>query len=274
MAAVVTFPIGPASIPERESPNTGQQDDLDASIPGTGIALGGDGKTDYPRITVPGVYEGRNPLTVPDGYRPLPTGTALGPNGEHYGLYSVVAYSSPGFTTPDTTIVDLADPGVAVGVLEGVSQGSAAYDPASTRMLVLGNDAVGRALWVSKPVKWLCWRTWWQTLGQPRYFTGRMQGLREAQIVALPGGGFLVVAAADNQPVVGIAASSAAGLLAATPSWLVGPDVFGGMFPYGPTVTELTETAGGVAVAMRVSTFGDGGYDPHTYLTRFVVQRN
>lgn len=67
---------GPATKPVMEGINSGQQDDLDVTIPGTGIALGGDGKDGFPHIHSPGVYDGRNPLPVPDGYRPLPTGTA------------------------------------------------------------------------------------------------------------------------------------------------------------------------------------------------------
>lgn len=45
-----------------ESINTGKQDDLDVTIPGTGIALGGDGQDDkdgFPRIHIPGVYDGK-----------------------------------------------------------------------------------------------------------------------------------------------------------------------------------------------------------------------
>lgn len=56
---------GPATPPKMEGQNTGDQDDLDVSIPGTGIALGGDGKHGFPHIHVPGVYDGKNPLPVP-----------------------------------------------------------------------------------------------------------------------------------------------------------------------------------------------------------------
>lgn len=91
---------GPATRPLLEGLNTKNQDDLDLSIPGTGIALGGDGAPGSPNILIPpdggapGV-NGPNPIPHPDGTRPLPTGTAVGPNGEHYGFYAFVPLKPP-----------------------------------------------------------------------------------------------------------------------------------------------------------------------------------
>lgn len=150
---------GPATPPKMEGQNTGEQDDLDVSIPGTGIALGGDGKHGFPHIHVPGVYDGKNPLPVPQDSRPLPTGTAIGPNGEQYAFYAIVPYHNPdgspnkSYTSPDTVVVDLRHPETPLFTLQGVSQASGAYDPKSGRMVILGNTQNGqRALWQSAPV--------------------------------------------------------------------------------------------------------------------------
>lgn len=40
---------------------------------------------------------------------------------------------------------------------------------------------------------------------------------------------------------------------------------------YGPTVSDIQVIDGKEVVSMRVSNFGDGKYDPHTYTTTFTV---
>ncbi|OBK65851.1 hypothetical protein A5653_02770 [Mycobacterium colombiense] len=273
---------GPATPPKMEGINTGKQDDLDVSIPGTGIALGGDGKDDsdgFPRIHVPGVYDGKNPLPVPKGTRPLPTGTAVGPNGEHYGFYAIVPYQNPdgspnkSYTSPDTVVVDLAHPDTPLYTLHGISQASGAYDAKSGRMVILGNTPDGqRALWQSAPVNQN--RAWGNSLQQQGTFSGSMNGNRESQIVALPKGGMMVVGAGETPdhrtlPIQAVTASTPQGLLTATPTALVQPETLHQV--YGPTITGIQEINGKEVVSMRVSTYGDGHYDPHTYTTTFTV---
>lgn len=270
---------GPATPPKIEGQNTGKQDDLDASIPGTDIALGGDGKDGYPHIHVPGVYDGQNPLPVPPDSRPLPTGTAVGPNGEQYAFYAVVPYHNPdgspntSYTSPDTVVVDLQHPETALFTLHGISQASGAFDPQSGRMVILGNTQSGqRALWQSAPVGQNS--AWGNTLQQQGTFSGAMNGNRESQIVALPKGGFLVVGAGETSthqtlPIQAVTASTPEGLLTAAPTALVTPQALPQV--YGPTVTGIQEINGKEVVSMRVSTYGDGHYDPHTYTTTFTV---
>lgn len=275
---------GPATPPLMEGVNSGQQDDLDVTIPGTGIALGGDGKDGYPHIHIPGVYDGKNPLPVPDGYRPLPTGTATGPNGEHYGFYAIVPYQTPDgqpnqhYTAPDTVVVDLAHPDTPLYTLKGISQASGAYDPQSGRMVIMGNDANGqRGLWQSTPVgQNPAWgKSPLESLGT---FKGGMNGNRESQLVALPKGGFMAVGAGETVnaqgrpvtlPLQGAVASDARGLLTAPTTELVTPQTLPQV--YGPSITGIQEIDGKEVVSMRVSTYGDGVYDPHTYTTTFTV---
>ncbi|MDM3977520.1 hypothetical protein QRB36_25450 [Mycobacterium marseillense] len=226
---------GPATPPKMEGQNTGEQDDLDVSIPGTGIALGGDGKHGFPHIHVPGVYDGKNPLPVPQDSRPLPTGTAIGPNGEQYAFYAIVPYHNPdgspnkSYTSPDTVVVDLRHPETPLFTLQGVSQASGAYDPKSGRMVILGNTQNGqRALWQSAPVNQNS--AWGNTLQQQGTFSGAMNGNRESQIVALPKGGFMVVGAGETPnhqtlPIQAVTASTPQGLLAAAPTALVNPRI-------------------------------------------------
>lgn len=273
-----------------EGINTGKQDDLDVTIPGTGIALGGDGKDPedgLPRIHIPGVYDGRNPLPVPPGTRPLPTGTAIGPNGEDYGFYVIVPYENPDYapnthyTSPDTVVVDLAHPDTPLYTLHGISQASGAYDAQSGRMIIMGNGADGqRGLWQSAPVAQNpAWGK--QPLQSMGTFQGAMNGNRESQIQAMPKGGFMVLGAAETVdaqghpvtlPLQGAVAGDARGLLTAPTTKLVMPDTLPQV--YGPTVSDIQVIDGKEVVSMRVSTFGDGStYDPHTYTTTFTVTR-
>lgn len=169
-------------------------------------------------------------MPVEDGYRPLPTGTAIGPNGEHYGFYAKVPYSNPDgtknehYTSPDTVVVDLAHPDTPLYTLRGISQASGAYDAQSGRMIIMGNDANGqRGLWQSAPVSQNpAWGK--QPLESMGTFKGDMNGNRESQIQALPKGGFMVLGAAETVdpqgktvtlPLQGAVASDARGLLTA-----------------------------------------------------------
>ena len=286
--ALIPSHIGPATTPQMEGWNSGSQDDLDASIPGSGIALGGDnGNPGFPVIYVPGVWNGRNPLPVPSNNRPLPTGTAVGPNGEHYGFYAIVPFApDPAhctytcYTSADTVIVDLAHPGRTLYTLHGISQASGAYDPQSDRMIILGNLQNGdRALWQSDPLSQN--PAWGNTLQPLGTFSGAMNGNRESQIVALPsdngrGGGFLVVGAGENRgtlPIEAVIAATPQGLLSARATELVTPWTLPQV--YGPTITDIQQVNGTDVISMRVSTYGDpaaGRYDPHTYKTTFTIK--
>lgn len=274
---------GPGTPPHQEGLNTGKQDDLDTTIPGTGIALGGDGKDPkdgYPRIHVPGVYDGLNPLPVPKDSRPIPTGTAIGPNGEHYAFYAIVPYHNPDgsdnlhYTSPDTVVVDLAHPETPLYTLHGISQASGAYDAKLGRMIIMGNGADGqRGLWQSAPISQN--PAWGKApLESMGTFQGAMNGNRESQIVALPKGGFMVVGSSEtpNQrtlPLEAATASDARGLLTAPPTEIVSPQTLPQV--YGPTVTDIREVDGKEVITVRVSTFGDGTYDPHSYTTTYTV---
>lgn len=267
---------GPATPPTLEGQNTRDQDDLDLSIPGTGIVLGGDGKHGYPQIHIPGVYDGNNPLPVPKDSRPIPTGTAVGPDGELYAFYAIVPYYNPdgspnfNFTSPDTVVVDLAHPDTPLFTLHGISQASGAYDAQSGRMIIMGNTPSGdRALWQSDPVgQNAAWNTTLQPLGT---FCGAMNGNRESQIVALPKGGLLAVGVGNYTPIVSVTATTPQGLLTAAPAALVTWKMLPGA--YGPTITDIKEVNGKEVITLRVSTFGGNQYDPHTYKSTFTVTK-
>jgi PPE family len=279
---------GPGTAPQIEGPNTKKQDDLDSSSPGTGpgtgIALGGDGGDrgdGRPRVRIPpnGAnpgLDGLNPIPHPHDARAIPTGTAIGPNGERYGFYAIVPYHNPDgsvnehYTASETEVVDLAHPDQVLYTLP-ISQASGAFDPASGRMNIVGNDPQtnDRGLWQSAPVGQN--PSWGNTLQSSGTFQGKLNGGRESQIVALPNGkGFMLVGSADEQPIEGAVASTPEGLLTAPAQDLLGP-LPDGQFPYGPTITEINEVDGKEIVTMRVSTFGIGTYDPHTYTTTFPV---
>ena len=262
--------IGPITPLKMECQNTLYQDDLDASIPGTGIALGGDSVPGYPQIHLPGVYDGDNPLSVPNNTRPLPTGTAIGPHGEHYAFYSIVPYKpGGGYTSPNTVVVDLAHPETPLFTLHGISQASGAYDPKTDRMVILGNTkSKHRALWQSAPIGKN--GAWGNTLRPLGTFSGAMDGSRESQIVALPKDGFLVVGADAASPIQAVTASTPKGLLTAAATELVTQQTLPQV--YGPTITNIQETNGKQVVTMRVSTYGIGHYDPHTYTTTFTIR--
>jgi hypothetical protein len=275
----------------------GTQGDLNVTIPGTGIEISGDGRSGYPTLNGE-----RNPLEVPDGTRPLPTGTIVGPDGKQYALYSEVPYKlpngqpNPEYATADTTVVDMNDPSKSIGVLPGISQASGVYDPKTNRMVVVGNTGPHpgdrtRVLYMSDPIDPANPNAWMQTL-KPQ---GEIQGLpgdRENQLVALKGGGFMLVGS-DNfdprvpgdQPMGAITASTPEGLLTAQgaplfPGQATWP---GGAAPYGPTVVDTVydPVTGVETVQLRVSTWenppnwdgtGRKPYNPFTYSTSINVQ--
>ncbi len=291
----------------------GTQGDLNVTIPGTGIEISGDGRTNYPTLNgernpleIPG-----NPNPTPDNpnpdapTRPLPTGTIVGPDGKQYALYSEVPYlgpdgqPNPEYATADTTVVDMNDPSKSIGVLPGISQASGVYDPKTNRMIVVGNTGPHpgdrtRMLYMSDPIDPANPNGWMQTL-KPQ---GEIQGLpgdRENQIVALKGGGFMLVGS-DNfdrnvpgdQPMSAVTASTPEGLLTAqaTPLFPPGQGWPGGAAPYGPTVVDTVydPVTGQESVQLRVSTWEKPPgwvptpeqpsmpYNPKTYQTNITVQ--
>lgn len=274
----------------------GTQGDLNSTIPGTGIEISGDGRAGYPTLNGE-----RNPLEVPGG-RPLPTGTIVGPDGKQYALYSEVPYNgpdgkaNPNYATPDTTVVDLNDPSKRIGVLPGISQASGVYDPATNRMVIVGNDGPNdrtRRLYMSDPIDPKNPNGWMQTL-KPQGEIKGLPGDRESQVVALKGGGFMLVGS-DNfdptvpgdQPMGVVTASTPEGLLTAKATPLFpGPGAWpGGAAPYGPTVVDTVydPVTGRETVQLRVSTWEkppgwvptpgqpDMPYNPKTYQTNITV---
>lgn len=284
--------------------------DLNSTLPGTGIEISGDGRTGYPTLNGQ-----RNPLEIEanqngeDKVRPLPTGTIVGPDGKQYVLYSEVPYElpngekNPEYATADTTVVDLADPSRRIDVLPGISQASGAYDAKTNRMIVVGNTGPHpgdrtRMLYVSDPIDPANPNGWMQTL-KPQ---GEIQGLpgdRESQLVALKGGGFMLVGSdnvvrdGNQQPIGAVTAATPEGLLTAPrtdlfppgphPNWPGSPPAP----PYGPTIVDTTydPVTGTETVQMRVSTWERPEwwtgptpehktlpYNPQTYSTTVTVQ--
>lgn len=285
---------GPATV---HAPAEQKHDDLGVTIPGTGIRLGGngvvaDGRSGYPQVHVPRIYDGDNPLSVrrdANGNpfeRPIPTGTAIGQDGERYAFFTLVPYQNSGSTgdlgypAPETVVVDLANVEQRLYALEGVSRASGVFDPQSGRMFIVGIAPEGdRAMWRSEPVGKS--HDWASLLPSQPYktFSGAMNGNRESQIVALPhGGGYLLVGATDAGPVAGVVARTPEALFDAVPQELVGPirdsDNKRG-WPYGPTITEFAENDDGQwVVHMRVSLCTNPNgmpYNPETYETTFTV---
>ncbi len=294
----ITGPAGPLTKDDDKA-------DLNATIPGTGIVISGDGRTGYPTLNGE-----RNPLDVgnprdkgdPQGkdvVRPLPTGTAAGPNGKQYAMYGVVPYArkeEEGYAAADTTVVDLSDPTKSIGVLRGISQASAAYDPKTNRMYVVGNPdplTRQRVLYQSAPIDPAHPNDWVNTV-QPIGPINGLPGDRENQLVVLKGGGFMLVGSdAYTDPtrhaVSAVTAATPQGLLDATPTDLFPPAQHnwpGGAAPYGPTVVDTTydPVSGKENVEIRVSTWeAPPGwhatpeqprppYNPSTYKSSVTVQ--
>ncbi|WP_292974908.1 hypothetical protein [Mycobacterium sp.] len=297
---------GPGSDPTQESQD-GSPYDLGVTIPGTGILITGDPETGHPQLHIPGTqWNGDNPFPVPEGQRPLPTGTAVGPDGQQYAFYSVKPYG-PGtapsdFIAPESHVQNLADPTHDLGPLQGallnsgqlvgISQASGAYDPRTNRMVIVGNIGADgqRALWQSDPIRpGDAPNAWMNNMHQTGTFTNVGAGDRENQIVALPQGGFLLASASNGQPVVGLTAATPDGLLGAAPQSLTpatipsGPGMQPGV-PYGPTITKIDVLPNGQEqVTLRTSTWpapegwptGEGApavpYHPRTYTSTFDI---
>lgn len=277
--------------------------DLNSTLPGTGIEISGDGRTGYPTLNGE-----RNPLEIEanqngeDKVRPLPTGTIVGPDGKQYALYSEVPYElpngdpNPEYATADTTVVDLANPSQRIDVLSGISQASGVYDPKSNRMIIVGNTGPHpgdrtRMLYVSDEINPADPDGWIHTL-KPQGEIAGLPGDRESQLVALKGGGFMLVGSdnfnknvPDDQPIGAITAATPEGLLhaKATPLFPPGSGWPGGAAPYGPTVVDTVydPVTGNETVQLRVSTWerppdwngkGNMPYNPQTYRTEITVQ--
>jgi hypothetical protein len=291
----ITGPAGPLKQDDDKA-------DLNVTLPGSDITISGDGRNGYPTLNGE-----KNPLEIEgnvpgqESIRPLPTGTIVGPDGKQYALYSEVPYNlpndkpNPEYATADTTVVDLADPSKSIGVLPGIAQASGAYDPATNRMVIVGNTGPHpgdrtRMLYMSDPIGPANPNGWMTTL-RP---VGEVKGLpgdRESQLVALKGGGFMLVGS-DNfntdvpggQPISAITASAPAGLLTAQATPLFPQGAWpGGAAPYGPTVVDTTydPVTGVETVALRVSTWENPPnwdnsppkpYNPKTYTTEVTVQ--
>jgi hypothetical protein len=288
----ITGPAGPLQYQD-------DQADLNATLPGTDIVISGDGRHGYPTLNGE-----KNPLDVGNEpgqdpkVRPLPTGTIVGPDGKQYALYGEVPYDrkpEDGYAVPDTTVVDLSDPSKSVGVLPGISQASGAYDPKTNRMVIVGNPdphSRTRMLYTSDPIDPANPNAWVNTVRPVGEIKGS-PGDRESQLVALKGGGFMLVGSdnivpgGNQQPISAITASTPEGLLTAQPTNLFPPGAQpnwpNGAPPYGPTVVDTTydPVTGVEKVELRVSTWEDPQgwhgqppkpYNPKTYTTSVSVQ--
>jgi hypothetical protein len=289
---------GPTIDPgSRTGPKVERDDyDLGATVPGTAIFIGGDGKDGRPTLEIPGQDPGDNPLKgVPAGYRALPTGTAVGPDGKQYAFYSIQPYQNRDgtatYVAPQSTVVDLDDPTRSLGVLKdsvtgtGISQASGVYDPRSGTMVVVGNVGTHgkRAMWRSAPINpGDPPNEWMGNLKQVGTFDNLGKADRENQIVALPQGGYLLTSAGNREPVYGVTGVTPEDLLTATrqqltPNTIPGDDGYPPGVPYGPTVTDVAYNplTGTEEVTMRVSTWTGGAadYNPKTYTTTFTVTR-
>lgn len=295
--------VGSPPMPERQD---GSPYDLGATIPGTGIVITGDPESGHPRLRLPGQPDIDNPFPVDDGFRALPTGTAVGPDGQQYAFYSVRPYgpgtSPDNYIAPESRVQNLADPATDLGPLlgtpigsdtkVGISQASGVYDPASGTMVIVGNVGQDgqRTLWQSAPVAaGDPPHAWMNSLQEVGTFNNLGPANRENQIVALPQGGYLLASASDGGQVVGVAAGSPQGLLQAPPQDLTGPGLIASpgnlpAFPYGPSIVDVeTLPNGQEQVTMRISTWptpegwptGPDAppppYHPRTYTTTVTV---
>lgn len=296
---------GRGSAPVEEEQD-GSPYDLGATIPGTGIVITGDPETGHPRLRIPGQPDMDNPFPVDEGFRALPTGTAVGPNGEQYAFYSVRPYgpgtSPENFIAPESRVQNLADPATDLGPLTGttigsdtkvgISQASGVYDPASGTMIIVGNIGQDgqRAMWQSDPIApGAPPGSWMNSLQQVGTFNNLGAADRENQIVSLPQGGYLLTSASNNAQVVGVTAASPQGLLQAPSQQLTGPGFIPSpgnqpAVPYGPSIVDVqTLPNGQEQVTMRVSTWptpegwpaGPDAppppYHPRTYTTTFNI---
>jgi len=296
--------VGPGTDPVEEDPN-GNPYDLGATIPGTGILVTGDPKTGKPQLHIPGTkWNGDNPFPTLKDERPLPTGTAVGPDGRLYALYSIKKYGTgtdpKDYIGPESHVQDLADPAHDLGPLQGISltgqqvgisQASGVYDPKTNRMMIVGNIGPNgqRALWQSDPIKPTdSPNAWMNSMHEVNAFNNLGPGDRENQIIALPKGGYLLTSASNNGQIVGVTAATPQGLLNASSQPLTSGRIPspGNLpaFPYGPTVTDVKVLPNGQEqVTMRMSTWPtpegwhptpeapSPPYVPHTYTTTFDI---
>ena len=306
----ITGPAGPLQYEQDKY-------DLEVTFPdGKGPTFGGDPQThDANWQPVPEVErdpDSEKARHVPDdGTRPIPTGTAIGPNGERIALFSYPdgkpkdpsknPYSTPAegwdFSDPDhpTPLGPLTFPGPD-GKPMPIYQPSGAYDKMTGKMVFVGNitddsGKIKRYMFESDPIKpGQKPADWMKTVKMSGEIEG-LPGARESQLVALKGGGFALVgsdnfSADPNNPrpaVSAVVASSAEGLKTATPTTIIGPSTISGhpAAPYGPTVIDTTydPVTGKETIDLRVSTW-DGimkpdhsnPYDPKTYTTSVTVQ--
>lgn len=294
---------GSPPVPENQE---GSPYDLGATIPGTGIVITGDPETGHPRLHLPGQPDIDNPFPVDEGFRALPTGTAVGPDGQQYAFYSVRPYgpgtSPDNFIAPESRVQNLTDPATDLGPLMGttigsdtkvgIAQASGVFDAESGRMIIVGNIGQDgqRAMWQSDPVAaGAPPNAWMDSLHQVGTFNNLGAGDRENQIVSLPQGGYLLTSASNGSQIVGVTAGSPQGLLTAPSHELTGPGFIPSpgnqpAVPYGPSVVSIeTLPNGQEQVTMRVSTWptpegwpvGPDAppppYHPRTYTTTFNV---
>jgi hypothetical protein len=129
-------------------------------------------------------------------------------------------------------------------------------------------------LWVSGPVDPANPNGWMSSL--QRVGDVSLPGDRESQLVALKGGGYMLVGATNNDAVSAITAATPQGLMSAQPVPLVTQQTLPSV--YGPTVfgTSLDPATGLETIQLRVSTWPPNPdpnfYDPNTWTTTFTVQ--
>lgn len=275
---------GPASPPKREQ---GVYDLQDQFQDGQGPTFGGDPRdknpdgspTNFPRSPASQLAQG------PDGTRPLPTGTALGPDGHRYAFFSNPDGSvQPGINEYATngSVWDFTDPNhpVKLGELPGIYQASGTYDAANNRMVIIGNTSnktgdLSRGMWVSGPIDPAKPNSWMNSL--QRVGNVSLPGDRESQLISLKGGGFAFVGSTNEGPVQAISAATPEGLMNAAPVTLIRATDLPSV--YGPTVTgtSLDPVTGLETIQLRVSTWPfdpahPGYYDPSTWTSTFGVQ--
>lgn len=287
-----TFSITGMTTPQQTSRD---KVDLLTKVPGKNLSFTGDPKEGTSQLN-----GAPNPINKP-GERALPMGYALGQNDRPYGMFSIRKYSETdgelaknpwNFISPHTSVYDLSNPGspALIGQTPG-SQSSGAYDPISKTMVIVGNDGWGssapRSIWQSTPVDPSKPNDWINHLTKIGDITGG--GDRENQILALPGGGLLLLDANMNQINGGIY-----GATAWTPQQLLNPDwtylVAGDSAPnpnalgtvnsvYGPTASAITPGPAGsnilnVATGMSAWPFNEadpGGYHPETWTSTLSI---
>lgn len=250
-------------------------DDLDSTIPNTGLNVGGDGinpakkapnGVDFQGVP-PKLNGAANPLNaqfLPQGKRPLPTGTALGPKGQHYAFYSTPVINQPAetynYVTFPSQIVDLANPSKIIGASK-LAQSSGAYDPVSNTMLIAGNVTANvrdstRALYQSAPIDPANPNGWINTL---KFVGNIMPGDRESQLIALgPEGkdGFLFVGSSSDGLVQGVLASTPQELTQKLGGQALLQNTPDGV--YGPTIPkQAIDSAGTGNLVLRVSQYWD-----------------